>query len=106
MRGTILSLHPLVVDLDGTLIRTDMLHESALRVLRDNPFNTLRIPYWLSQGKAALKRHLADSTEFDPSSLPYNYDLLDWLKQQHAQGRKLILAKRDTPMKLDHLCAL
>ncbi len=91
MRGAILSLHPLVVDLDGTLIRTDMLHESALRVLRDNPFNTLRIPYWLSQGKAVLKRHLADSTEFDPSSLPYNHDLLDWLKQQHAQGRKLIL---------------
>ncbi len=54
-----MSLHPLVVDLDGTLIRTDMLHEFALRVLRDRPFDTLRIPYWLSRGKAVLKRHLA-----------------------------------------------
>jgi 4-hydroxybenzoate polyprenyltransferase/phosphoserine phosphatase len=86
-----MSVHPLVVDLDGTLIRTDMLHESALRVLRDNPFDTLRIPYWLSQGKAVLKRHLADRTDFDPTSLPYNHDLLDWLKVQRAQGRKLIL---------------
>jgi 4-hydroxybenzoate polyprenyltransferase/phosphoserine phosphatase len=86
-----LSLHPLVVDLDGTLIRTDMLHESALRVLRNNPLDTLRIPYWLSQGKAVLKQNLADRTDFDPSSLPYNHDLLDWLKQQRAQGRKLIL---------------
>lgn len=86
-----MSIHPLVVDLDGTLIRTDMLHESALRALRDNPFDTLRIPYWLSQGKAALKRHLADRTDFDPTSLPYNHELLDWLKQQQAQGRKLIL---------------
>ena len=86
-----MSFHPLVVDLDGTLIRTDMLHESALRALRDNPFDTLRIPYWLSQGKAVLKRNLSNRTDFDPSSLPYNHDLLDWLKQQRAQGRKLVL---------------
>jgi len=86
-----LSLHPLVVDLDGTLIRTDMLHESALRILRDHPFATLRIPYWLSQGKAALKRKLANHTHFDPTSLPYNHDLLDWLKQQRAEGRTLVL---------------
>ncbi|MDD4904612.1 MAG: UbiA family prenyltransferase [Methylobacter tundripaludum] len=86
-----MNLHPLVVDLDGTLIRTDMLHESALRVLRDNPFDILFIPYWLSQGKAVLKRNLSNRTDFDPSSLPYNRDLLDWLKQQQTQGRKLIL---------------
>ena len=88
---SVLSLHPLVVDLDGTLIRTDMLHESALRVLRDNPFDTIYIPYWLSRGKAVLKRHLAHRTDFDPSSLPYNYDLLKWLQQQRIQGRKLVL---------------
>ena len=86
-----MSLLPLVVDLDGTLIRTDMLHESALRILRDRPFDTLRIPYWLSHGKAVLKRHLALRAVFDPSSLPYNRDLLDWLKQQRTQGRTLIL---------------
>ncbi|MDO9268601.1 MAG: UbiA family prenyltransferase [Methylobacter sp.] len=86
-----MNLHPLVVDLDGTLIRTDMLHESALRVLRDNPFDILFIPYWLSQGKAVLKRNLSNRTDFDPNSLPYNHDLLDWLKQQQTQGRKLIL---------------
>jgi len=86
-----LSTHPLVVDLDGTLIRTDMLHESALRALRDNPLDTLRIPYWLSQGKAMLKQHLANRTDFDPTSVPYNHELLDWLKQQQAQGRKLVL---------------
>lgn len=88
---TLLSPCPLVVDLDGTLIRTDMLHESALRVLRDSPVNTLRIPYWLSQGKAVLKKNLGACTDFDPSCLPYNQDLLDWLKQQREQGRSLVL---------------
>lgn len=80
-----------MVDLDGTLIHTDMLHESALRVLRDSPLYTLHIPYWLSRGKAALKQNLANRSDFDPSTLPYNKELLEWLKQQKAQGRKLIL---------------
>lgn len=82
---------PLVIDLDGTLIRTDMLHESTLSILAANPLNTICIPYWLSQDKAALKQKLADQTEFDPSTLPYNHEFLDWLKEQQAQGRKLVL---------------
>lgn len=86
-----MTLSPLVVDLDGTLIRTDMLHESTLKILRARPLDALRIPLWLLQGKAALKSHLAERIEFDPSLLPYNDELLDWLKRQHALGRKLIL---------------
>lgn len=84
-------IYPLVVDLDGTLVHTDMLHESALRVLRDSPMDTFRIPFWLSKGKAVLKQHLASRTEFDPTSLPYNGELLDWLRQQKSAGRKLVL---------------
>ncbi|MCY1339930.1 4-hydroxybenzoate octaprenyltransferase [compost metagenome] len=82
---------PLVVDLDGTLIRTDMLHESALRVLRDSPADILRMPVWLSRGKAVLKERLAGLVNIDPASLPYNMELLEWLKIQKAAGRKLIL---------------
>lgn len=86
-----MSSPPLIVDLDGTLIRTDMLHESALRALRDQPLAILLIPYWLWLGKAVLKRNLTRLTDFDPSSLPYHQDLLIWLKQQQNQGRQLIL---------------
>lgn len=86
-----MSLLPLVVDLDGTLIRTDMLHESALRFFRDNPFDILRIPFWLMQGKAVLKESLANRTCFDATCLPYNQELIVWLKQQRSEGRKLIL---------------
>ncbi|HDZ10221.1 UbiA family prenyltransferase [Pseudohongiella sp.] len=82
---------PLVVDLDGTLIHTDMLHESALKVLREQPWATLLIPVWLVRGKAVLKQHLADRSRFDPGSLPYNEELLTWLRQQKNAGRKLIL---------------
>lgn len=82
---------PLVVDLDGTLIHTDMLHESALKVLRERPLATLWIPVWLSRGKAVVKQHLAARSEFNPATLPYNGALLDWLKIQKASGRKLVL---------------
>ena len=84
-------MQPIVVDLDGTLIHTDMLHESALRVMRDDPAGLLSIPYWLANGKAVLKRNLAARTVFDPAALPYNQELLVWLRQQRALGRPLIL---------------
>jgi len=86
-----LSTLPLIVDLDGTLINSDMLHESALKFLSEKPFSILKLPYWLSQGKAVLKSQLAARTNFDPSTLPYNHTLLDWLKEQQKSGRKLIL---------------
>lgn len=86
-----MSTLPLIIDLDGTLIHTDMLHESALRALRDNPLEVLRIPYFLARGKAVLKRRLAQGSVFDAASLPYNTAFLEWLKQQRSTGRKLIL---------------
>jgi len=82
---------PLVVDLDGTLINTDMLNESALKILQQQPINALRMPIWLCQGISKLKEKLAELTHFDPTILPYNKQLLEWLKQQKSAGRKLIL---------------
>lgn len=82
---------PLVVDLDGTLIRTDMLHETSVRLFREDPLATLRIPGWLGAGKAVLKRELAQRTRVDPALLPYNAELMEWLREQHRAGRKLVL---------------
>lgn len=83
--------HPLVVDLDGTLLHTDTLHESALQLLRDRPTDTLRIPGWLIQGKAAMKRRIASRTQLNVQALPYNTAFVDWLKEQKEAGRRLVL---------------
>ncbi len=96
-----MSLYPLVVDLDGTLIHTDMLHESLLKILANNPFKILLVVYWLMKGKAHLKRKLANRINFDPSILPYNKVFLTWLKRQRDEGRKLILCTGT-----DHLIAI
>ena len=82
---------PLIVDLDGTLIHTDMLHETTLKVARDDPCALLRMPKWLASGKAVLKKHLATRVKVDPTVLPYNQELINWLLQEKAQGRRLIL---------------
>jgi 4-hydroxybenzoate polyprenyltransferase len=73
------------------LIHTDMLHESALMVLRDHPLETLKIPFCLAKGKAYLKQKLASLAHVDAGSLPYNGDLLRWLKSEKTSGRKLVL---------------
>lgn len=82
----------LVVDLDGTLIKTDLLHEAANGFVTRNYWQSLRLIAWLSGGKAALKARLAGAYDFDPASLPYNQPLVDWLREQRRQGRRLVLA--------------
>ena len=83
---------PLVVDLDGTLIRTDMLWESLVRRLRQNPFALFQIGGWVLHGRARLKKELAQRVQIDPATLPYNAALLAWLRTEKAAGRKIILA--------------
>ena len=82
---------PLCIDLDGTLIHSDMLHETVLGLIKAEPLSVFRLPFWLLGGKADLKQKIAERAEFEPSSLPYNLDLVEWLRQQHTQGRRLIL---------------
>lgn len=80
------------VDLDGTLIHTDLLVESALRFVALRPFQAYRLILWLARGKAHLKAQLAQRVEIDPSALPYNEPLLDHLAALAAQGTPLYLA--------------
>ena len=83
---------PLVVDLDGTLIKTDLLFESANQFIAHHPFRLATLLGWLAQGKSYLKAKLAQSYAIDARYLPYNRNLISWLSEQHQQGRKIILA--------------
>src|ERR1022692_4140805 len=83
---------PLCVDLDGTLIKTDLLWESLARLLRRNPFALFAILFWWTRGRAFLKMKLAARVKIDPSTLPYNELFLKFLREQKSAGRKIILA--------------
>jgi 4-hydroxybenzoate polyprenyltransferase len=82
----------LVVDLDGTLVKTDLLLESLLLLLHRKPYYFFLLPVWLLRGKAHLKRQVARRVVLDVRTLPYHEDLLDYLKGQRQAGRTLVLA--------------
>jgi 4-hydroxybenzoate polyprenyltransferase/phosphoserine phosphatase len=82
----------LCVDLDGTLIRTDLLWESVIQLWR-RPVVALRaVSVLLLHGKAAVKKVLAEAVMIDPAVLPYRDDVLEFVRLEHAKGRDLVLA--------------
>ena len=84
-------LLPIAVDLDGTLVRTDTLHESCLQLLHHQPLSLFSLPLWLIQGKAYFKQKLSERTNLNSVTLPYNFELISWLKKQETLGHQLIL---------------
>ncbi|URX63029.1 UbiA family prenyltransferase [Luteibacter anthropi] len=81
---------PLCVDLDGTLIRSDLLIESALLLIAKQPLYIFAMLAWLLRGKAHLKQRIAQRVTLDPSALPYNKELIAWLEKER-ETRLVIL---------------
>jgi len=84
---------PLVVDLDGTLLRTDLFHEELLALLRTRPQLIGRLPSWLLGGsKASVERKVAESVSLGVDHLPLNSELVEWLDAERDAGRRVVLA--------------
>jgi 4-hydroxybenzoate polyprenyltransferase/phosphoserine phosphatase len=82
----------LCVDLDGTLIRSDLLLESLMLLLKENPLYLFATILWLFQGgKARLKEEIAARVTLNPAALPYNTELVDWIQTERASGREIWL---------------
>lgn len=83
---------PLCVDLDGTLVKLDTLHQALFLLLRREPACLLRLPGWIAKGRACLKDEVMRRVALDAAALPYHPAFLDFLRTQHAAGRTLVLA--------------
>ncbi|WP_333826924.1 UbiA family prenyltransferase [Pararhodobacter sp.] len=81
----------LVVDLDGTLIRSDMLLESFWSGFARDWRTPLRAVAGLTQGRAALKARLAACGAPDPATLPYNPAVLAQIRDWRAAGGRVAL---------------
>ncbi|NNC98742.1 MAG: UbiA family prenyltransferase [Gammaproteobacteria bacterium] len=82
---------PLLVDLDGTLIKTDTLLETAVLYVKENPLQSFRMFAWLLRGKQVLKMELANRVRLNVESLPCNEEVVDYLQLQYKFGRKIVL---------------
>jgi hypothetical protein len=83
---------PLVLDLDGTLIRTDTFHEMMAHLLIQKPWKLLSLPLWFLKGRAFAKARLVESCELSPHQLPYNSQLVAFAQKEAQGGRPLIMA--------------
>jgi 4-hydroxybenzoate polyprenyltransferase len=83
---------PLAVDLDGTLVKTDLLIESVFILLKRNSLYFFLFPFWLLRGRAFFKRQISIRVALDASALPYREGVVDFLKAEHDRGRRLVLA--------------
>ena len=98
---------PLCVDLDGTLIKTDLLYESLLAALRRRPWIVVALPFWLLSGRAHLKARVldaaADGVEID--TLPLTDDLVDYLRAEKLTGRRIELVSASDRRIVDRVAA-
>src|SRR5262245_5901064 len=98
---------PIVVDLDETLIRTDLLIESFSILLASHPVAAIAALDALLRGKAAFKSRLADAAVVEIETLPLNEEVMAFLKAEFSKGRPLYLAsasdRRYVERVADHL---
>jgi 4-hydroxybenzoate polyprenyltransferase/phosphoserine phosphatase len=88
----------LAVDLDGTLLNSDLLLESLVALVAKVPWTALALPFWLLGGKAAFKQAIADRVSLASETLPWREDVLAWLRSERAQGRRIVLATASNAM--------
>jgi 4-hydroxybenzoate polyprenyltransferase/phosphoserine phosphatase len=83
---------PLVVDVDGTLINTDLLQEAAIILFKKNPAYIFKAAVWLLKGRAYLKNKIFELVQLQYESLPYNKDVINFIEKEFSAGRKIVLA--------------
>jgi 4-hydroxybenzoate polyprenyltransferase/phosphoserine phosphatase len=83
----------IVVDLDGTLVRTDLLVESYVKTLGHDFIGAVRILRHLFRSRSAFKHAIATQVHLDASLFPYNEEALVWLRSvRESRGARLYLA--------------
>jgi phosphoserine phosphatase len=68
-----------------------VLTEAIFLLLRCQPSALLRFPAWLARGKRYFKARIAERVRIDPALLPYDGELLAWLRAERDRGRRIFL---------------
>jgi len=82
---------PLCVDLDGTLIKSDVFFESMLALLKKSPWAIFPLLWWSLRGWSFLKRRVALQVPLRVEMLPYRQEVLEFLQGERESGRRILL---------------
>ncbi|MFD2111794.1 UbiA family prenyltransferase [Thiorhodococcus fuscus] len=83
---------PLVIDLDGTLLCSDLLLETGLAFVRAHPARLPCVLLWLTHDQAKLEQALAQATHLDVSRLPFDLEIIELIEAERRKGRRIVLA--------------
>lgn len=83
---------PLILDVDGTFLRTDMLFETFWSAMGRAPIDTLRVAAGNLSDRARLKAELAALADCRVDLMPVDENLRDMAQQAAEQGHEVILA--------------
>lgn len=102
MEDSIKHVPPLCVDLDGTLVKTDMFWECFVRMCKTSPWKLFLAPFWLLRGIAFTKHKFAESIKIDIARLPYDDEVLAFLKNEamHAERGIVLCTGSDKSLAL------
>ncbi len=84
-------MSPLIVDLDGTMLRTDTLVEGIAAGLFQKPFATLANGAGALSSVPKFKAWVFKNIDVDYEVIPANEPLVAWLTEEKARGRSIHL---------------
>lgn len=61
-------------------------------LLKSRPVSVFLLPIWLFSGRASFKRNVSARVHLNPAFLPYRQPVLDLLRREKANGRRIALA--------------
>jgi 4-hydroxybenzoate polyprenyltransferase/phosphoserine phosphatase len=73
-------------------VHSDTLWDSIALLLKRKPWTLFFLPFWLLKGRAYFKACVRRLVSPDVTLFPYREELVDWIKQEHTDGRRVILA--------------
>lgn len=88
---------PLVVDLDGALITTNLMVESLFQLAKRKPLALLRVAGWLARGRDCVVRHLWREARPEVATLPFRREVLGYLQEARRRGVPLVLITAADP---------
>ncbi len=68
-----------------------MFYEAIVKFASKNLLFLFFIPFYLAKGRAFCKKKVTDAVIWDVNDLPYNNELLAWLRSERKKGNRLIL---------------
>jgi len=82
---------PLCVDLDGTLLTTDSLHDSLCLLLKTRPWAAVLAPLWVTKGKAQFKQRVASRVQLSPDKLAFDERVIAYIESAREAGQPVWL---------------